>query len=135
MARAAVLRAEAGRNLPDRPSPTWCVSFPARAPTPGAMWSACDVRTRRTGVKRFHHPVVGPLTVTLLRRDSALRRPGPAGDRGYRRIALPQGAPRGGNVVVTKRRVSYFAGSDLDLVLRSQGLGELVLTHLHPGSR
>ena len=29
------------------------------------MWAAYDVRTRRNGVKRFHHPVVGPLTLTF----------------------------------------------------------------------
>jgi hypothetical protein len=27
------------------------------------LWAAYDVRTRRTGVKRFHHPLVGPITV------------------------------------------------------------------------
>jgi nicotinamidase-related amidase len=30
-------------------------------------------------------------------------------------------------VVVTKRRVSAFAGSDLDVVLRAQSIGHLVL--------
>jgi nicotinamidase-related amidase len=37
-------------------------------------------------------------------------------------------APRPGEVVVTKRRVSAFAGSDLELVLRSGGYDHLVLT-------
>jgi nicotinamidase-related amidase len=37
-------------------------------------------------------------------------------------------APRSGDVVVTKRRVSAFAGSDLDVVLRSLGVESLVLT-------
>ncbi|MEV6971545.1 cysteine hydrolase [Hamadaea sp. NPDC051192] len=37
-------------------------------------------------------------------------------------------APRPGEVIVTKKRVSAFAGSDLELVLRAQGVGHLVLT-------
>ena len=37
-------------------------------------------------------------------------------------------APGAGDLVVTKRRVSAFAGSDLDVVLRGLGAGTLVLT-------
>jgi nicotinamidase-related amidase len=37
-------------------------------------------------------------------------------------------APQPGDVVVTKRRVSAFAGSDLDVVLRAGGIETLVLT-------
>jgi nicotinamidase-related amidase len=37
-------------------------------------------------------------------------------------------APQPGDVVVTKRRVSAFAGSDLDAVLRAGEIGDLVLT-------
>jgi nicotinamidase-related amidase len=37
-------------------------------------------------------------------------------------------APRDGEVVVTKKRVSAFAGSDLQVVLRAQGIEELILT-------
>lgn len=37
-------------------------------------------------------------------------------------------APRPGDVVVTKKRVSAFSGSDLDVVLRSLGATTLVLT-------
>jgi nicotinamidase-related amidase len=40
----------------------------------------------------------------------------------------PAVAPAAGDVVVTKRRVSAFAGSDLDVVLRSAGIDTLVLT-------
>jgi nicotinamidase-related amidase len=36
-------------------------------------------------------------------------------------------APEAGDVVVTKRRVSAFTGSDLDVVLRAGGTGHLVL--------
>ncbi len=39
----------------------------------------------------------------------------------------PAVAPRAGEVIVTKRRVSAFAGSDLDVVLRADGITHLVL--------
>ena len=37
-------------------------------------------------------------------------------------------SPQNGDVVVTKRRVSAFAGSDLEVLLRAQGIDTLVLT-------
>jgi nicotinamidase-related amidase len=37
-------------------------------------------------------------------------------------------APREGEVTVTKRRVSAFTGSDLEVVLRAQGIDTLVLS-------
>jgi nicotinamidase-related amidase len=40
----------------------------------------------------------------------------------------PGVAPRAGNIVVTKKRVSAFSGSDLQVVLRSLGVDSLVLT-------
>lgn len=40
----------------------------------------------------------------------------------------PAVAPQDGDVTVTKLRVSAFAGSDLDVVLRSGGIDTLVLT-------
>ncbi|AXG77441.1 cysteine hydrolase [Streptomyces paludis] len=40
----------------------------------------------------------------------------------------PDIAPEPGETVVTKRRVSAFAGSDLDMVLRAGGIDHLVLT-------
>ena len=40
----------------------------------------------------------------------------------------PAVAPRSGDPVVTKRRVSAFAGSDLDVLLRGLNAGTLVLT-------
>jgi nicotinamidase-related amidase len=36
-------------------------------------------------------------------------------------------APKGGEAVVTKRRVSAFAGTDLDMILRANGIETLVL--------
>ena len=40
----------------------------------------------------------------------------------------PGVAPEEGEAVVVKKRVSAFAGSDLELLLRSGGIGHLVLT-------
>ncbi|MYS88635.1 MULTISPECIES: cysteine hydrolase family protein [Streptomyces] len=40
----------------------------------------------------------------------------------------PDVAPRPGDIVVTKRRVSAFAGSDLEMVLRAGEIDTLVLT-------
>ena len=40
----------------------------------------------------------------------------------------PAVAPQPGDVLVTKRRVSAFTGSDLDVVLRARGTDHLVLT-------
>ncbi|GAA5053146.1 cysteine hydrolase family protein [Streptomyces similanensis] len=42
----------------------------------------------------------------------------------------PDVAPRPGEAVVTKKRVSAFAGSDLELVLRGEGVDHLVLAGL-----
>jgi len=40
----------------------------------------------------------------------------------------PEVAPESGDIVVTKRRVSAFTGSDLDVVLRAGAIDHLVLT-------
>jgi nicotinamidase-related amidase len=40
----------------------------------------------------------------------------------------PEVAPLESDIVVTKRRVSAFTGSDLEVVLRAQGIQHLVLT-------
>jgi nicotinamidase-related amidase len=40
----------------------------------------------------------------------------------------PDAAPQDGDLIVTKRRVSAFAGSDLDLLLRARQIDHLVLT-------
>ncbi|MFI5938214.1 cysteine hydrolase family protein [Actinoplanes sp. NPDC051494] len=50
----------------------------------------------------------------------------PAGDPGPG--IHPDVAPAPGDIVVTKRRVSGFAGSDLDMVLRAGEIDHLVLT-------
>jgi nicotinamidase-related amidase len=41
---------------------------------------------------------------------------------------IPELAPLAGEVTILKRRVSAFTGSDLEVVLRSQGIQHIVLT-------
>ena len=45
-----------------------------------------------------------------------------------RRRSIDAVAPQPGDVVLIKKRVSAFSGSDLDVVLRSLGIESLVLT-------
>ncbi|WP_433362252.1 cysteine hydrolase family protein [Actinoplanes sp. CA-142083] len=51
-----------------------------------------------------------------------------AGGGGGTNASHPDIAPLEGDIVVTKRRVSAFAGSDLDVVLRAGEIDHLVLT-------
>jgi nicotinamidase-related amidase len=54
------------------------------------------------------------------------RRSGPTEDSPETQV-VPELAPRPGEPVVVKRRISAFAGSDLDVVLRDLGVRRLVL--------
>ena len=45
----------------------------------------------------------------------------------------PDLAPQEGDIIVLKRRLSAFSGSDLDMVLRAFGIQHLVLTGLSTG--
>jgi nicotinamidase-related amidase len=68
------------------------------------------------------YPEVSPRNKSF----AALRDGGGLADEDAREIH-PAVAPEPGEVVVTKRRVSAFAGSDLDVVLRAGAIEELVL--------
>lgn len=59
---------------------------------------------------------------------SALAQAGGFSDADRSTQIHPQVAPAPGDVVVTKRRVSAFTGSDLDVVLRSLEVSSLVLS-------
>ncbi|MET9533175.1 isochorismatase family cysteine hydrolase [Streptomyces sp. NPDC006649] len=75
---------------------------------------------------RRGHPEISPRNKTF----SALAGAGAAGFAEGDPAARihPDVAPREGDIVVTKKRVSAFAGSDLDMVLRARGTDSLVLT-------
>jgi MmyB-like transcription regulator ligand binding domain len=59
----AVLRAEAGRDPYDRRLSDLVGALSTRSDEFRVRWAAHDVRFHRTGVKHFHHPVVGDLTL------------------------------------------------------------------------
>jgi transcriptional regulator with XRE-family HTH domain len=58
-----VMRTEAGRDPHDRGLQDLVGELSTRSETFRRLWAAHDVRTHGTGTKRFHHPVVGELTL------------------------------------------------------------------------
>ena len=61
----ALLRAEAGRDPYDRDLTDLIGELSTRSEEFRAHWAAHNVRLHQTGAKRFHHPVVGDLTLTF----------------------------------------------------------------------
>jgi transcriptional regulator with XRE-family HTH domain len=58
-----VMRAEAGRDPHDPAMQDLVGELSTRSETFRRLWAAHDVRTHGAGTKRFHHPVVGELTL------------------------------------------------------------------------
>ncbi len=73
----AMLRTEAGRSPHDKALSNLIGELSTRSENFRTWWAAHNVRFHRTGVKRFHHPVVGDLTLTFegleLAADTGLR--------------------------------------------------------------
>jgi transcriptional regulator with XRE-family HTH domain len=73
----AMLRTEAGHSPHDRALSNLIGELSTRSEHFRTWWAAHNVRFHRTGTKRFHHPVVGDLTLTFealdLAADSGLR--------------------------------------------------------------
>jgi transcriptional regulator with XRE-family HTH domain len=73
----AILRSEAGRDPYDRDLSDLVGELSTRSETFRTRWAAHNVRFHDTGVKRFHHPVVGNLELTFetmgLAADAGLR--------------------------------------------------------------
>jgi transcriptional regulator with XRE-family HTH domain len=59
----AILRAEAGRDPHDRRLSDLIGELATRSDEFRTRWAAHNVKFHRTGVKRFHHPIVGDLTL------------------------------------------------------------------------
>ena len=57
------MRAEAGRDPHDPAMQELVGELSTRSETFRRLWAAHDVRTHGAGTKRFHHPVVGELTL------------------------------------------------------------------------
>jgi hypothetical protein len=72
-----MLRSEAGRHPHDRALSNLVGELSTRSEPFRTWWAAHNVRFHRTGVKRFHHPVVGDLTLAFealdLAADTGLR--------------------------------------------------------------
>jgi transcriptional regulator with XRE-family HTH domain len=73
----AMLRTEAGHSPHDKALSNLIGELSTRSEHFRTWWAAHNVRFHRTGTKRFHHPVVGDLTLTYealdLAADSGLR--------------------------------------------------------------
>ena len=111
----ALLRTEAGRNPHDKGLSNLIGELSTRSEQFRTWWAAHNVRFHRSGVKRFHHPVVGDLTLTFealdLAADDGLRmsvysaEPGTPSDDAIKLLAtwaatLDQGRPGSGSAGV-----------------------------------
>ena len=74
---AAMLRTLAGENPYDQGLAGLVGELSTRSEVFAQLWARHDVRLHRTGVKKFHHPVVGDLTLAFealdIAADSGLR--------------------------------------------------------------
>ena len=67
----AILRWSVGRDPDDRDLSDLVGDLASHSEEFRTLWAAHDVRFHNTGVKRFHHPVVGELTLSYNRLDLA----------------------------------------------------------------
>jgi hypothetical protein len=67
----AILRWSVGRDPDDRDLSDLVGELATHSEEFRTRWAAHDVRFHNTGVKRFHHPVVGDLTLSYNRLDLA----------------------------------------------------------------
>lgn len=74
-----ILRAEAGRDPYDKRLSDLIGELSTRSDDFRVRWAAHPVKLHRTGVKRFHHPIVGELTLDFEMLDLA-------GDPGQRML-------------------------------------------------
>ncbi|WP_138445419.1 helix-turn-helix transcriptional regulator [Sinomonas susongensis] len=61
---AAIMRSEAGRDPHDKALQDLVGELSTRSETFRRLWAAHDVRSHGAGTKRFHHPIVGDLTLS-----------------------------------------------------------------------
>jgi transcriptional regulator with XRE-family HTH domain len=84
----AMLRSEAGRNPHDRALNELVGELTTRSGLFAALWAGHDVRIHTTGTKRFHHPVVGELSLQF----ETLHLPGDEGQTLFTFTAEPGSA-------------------------------------------
>jgi MmyB-like transcription regulator ligand binding domain len=66
-----MLRSLAGHNPHDRALSNLIGELSTRSDAFRQLWAAHNVRFHRSGIKRFHHPVVGDLTLAFEALDLA----------------------------------------------------------------
>jgi hypothetical protein len=64
LVHVAILRSGAGRDPYDRDLSDLVGELSTRSETFRKLWASHNVRIHDTGVKKFHHPVVGDLSLT-----------------------------------------------------------------------
>ena len=84
-----ILRAEAGRDPYDKRLSDLIGELSTRSEDFRVRWAAHNVKLHRTGVKRFHHPVVGDLTLDF----EALDLPGDPGQSSWSTPPNPRRRP------------------------------------------
>ena len=95
----AMLRTEAGRSPHDKALSNLIGELSTRSEDFRTWWAAHNVRFHRTGNKRFHHPVVGDLTLAYealdLAADGACGSPPTARSRAPRQTTRSGSSPPG----------------------------------------
>jgi len=100
---AALLRTLAGENPYDQGLTELVGELSTRSETFRTLWAAHDVRQHRTGAKRFHHPLVGEMTLSYesmeitadagLRLNAYVAEPGSPSAEAFNLLASWAGAP------------------------------------------
>jgi transcriptional regulator with XRE-family HTH domain len=118
----AALRGEAGRNPYDRDLADLVGQLSVRSDEFRTHWAGHDVRFHRSGIKRFHHPLVGDLTLAYeslpLPADPGLTfvtysaEPGSPSEAALEELARWAG---------TRRRLAPVAGTPLDTAAVTKG--------------
>jgi transcriptional regulator with XRE-family HTH domain len=107
----ALLRAEVGRDPYDRALTDLIGELSTRSDEFRVRWAAHNVRFHRSGVKTFHHPVVGDLTLTY----EALEPPGDPGQSIFVYMAEPNSASHQAlNLLASWEGVGSRSGSNAE---------------------
>ncbi|ROS38448.1 cysteine hydrolase family protein [Amycolatopsis thermoflava] len=121
--RSALLVMDMQRNVVDR--------LPSAADLPGRLATAVSA-ARGAGVQviyvvagfRAGYPEIGDRSGVFTGvRDAGILSPGDPGAEIHGDLVVEPG-----DVIVTKKRVSAFVGSDLEIITRARGITDLVLT-------
>ena len=110
----ALLRAEAGRDPYDRGLSDLVGELSTRSEEFRVRWGAHNVRFYRTGIKYFHHPVVGDLELAY----EALELPGDPGQVIFAYTAEPNSASQEALNLLASWTATHRSASATDVVER-----------------